>query len=187
MRSPAPPRSTRASPASGSRPKPACTTTGTGTMIRPSAGTRSPTRWGLSMGQVCMGMRGAPQSAVDPEGLASKLPPGWQVHPGGKTLPPGTVEPPDNSFGKWAARKIKDCIEWIRPLPPPDPCVKEATELEEIKRNWTKKLYWGRRESGRSAIGCAAAIYQRADCRAQPAMPSICFKAIVAWIDFRVP
>jgi len=37
---------------------PACITTGTATTIRASAATRSPTRWGLWMGRVFMGMRG---------------------------------------------------------------------------------------------------------------------------------
>jgi len=56
-RSPAPPPSTPASPASGSKPKPACITTGTGTTIQPSAATPSPIRSGSSMVRVCMGMR----------------------------------------------------------------------------------------------------------------------------------
>ena len=34
-----------------------CTTTGTGTMIQPSAATPSLTRWVSWMGRVCMGMR----------------------------------------------------------------------------------------------------------------------------------
>jgi YD repeat-containing protein len=53
--SPAPPPSTPASPANGTKPKPACTTTGTGSTIRPLAGIRRLIRSGLSTGRACMG------------------------------------------------------------------------------------------------------------------------------------
>ena len=60
----APWRSIYASRASGSRSRPACTTTGTGTTIPASAATPSPTRWGSSMGPVCMGTRRAGRSSL---------------------------------------------------------------------------------------------------------------------------
>ena len=64
--------STCASPASASRSKPACTTTGTGITIRSSAATPSPTRSGLSMGRVCMRMRGVARTCTPTRMVAGR-------------------------------------------------------------------------------------------------------------------